>query len=1034
METTREARRGPRRRGTPGRRPGGSSATVATKEPTPGDAWRRLCEYYADCVDAEARLDELPAWGTASCLLLTSGPETVMTGRGGLGVTREIRALAETALDHGHRLLYGFPVVLSWSTQSSRARECLVGPVLAVELALPERGQPLPPVLHPRDEWVLHRGTAKALGLREDESWLLAQDHPIEPHLGAPSLGSFLSSLLSALGLDPSGLDLEHLSDVPALPGDDEILLVNAAVVLEAEASQIYAGLIRELRLLATKGAEVWNTAAGHLLRALLDPDAKVGSTSRRETALALPLPWNDSQLDAVVDAAEAPLTVVTGPPGTGKSQLVTNVVACQHVRGVPTLVTSTNNGAVDVACARLRGPDLWEGLVVRTGNAEHRAQAQALLARLPHQLPVDRSRLPVGDGRSRTTERRSRWKGGDVATWEADQVARLRTAWRRVEAAREAIDRTADLEADFVSLTDRLADLRPRIPWRLDPEQALAGRPTRGWRRRADRLARARWLRAWRRRRFLRRLGAATADFDLVVAYLRDLEAWQDARQRLEAGPTIDDLWEEYGAAVDAHRATSREVVLALAAARVARGRNRLATVNFRGRRAADDVRHCLPYVPAFATTTLSAERSIPLSPGLFDLVVVDEASQCSIAAVLPLLFRARRALVIGDPKQLRHVCSLPGPQAAELASSREFDPSLLQERGLAYDTCSAYDAFARLVADPHFLAEHYRSHPAIIALANARFYDQRLVVLTDPRERIQLPGRPAVAWVDVRGHVERPPTGSARNPKEARRVADLVAEVIASAPSGTTVGIVTPFSAHASLIDRLLDSRISDEERRRVELRIGTAHRFQGDERDVVVFSPVVSQGMQGKTTAWILRTENLINVALTRARSHLVVVGDKTACRTAGGVLAELVATVDAVAEGRPAPGVVGAAWLEGQLHSGAEAALMTALTDVGLHVRPKDVIAGYECDFVITLDDGRPLVVECDGVTHHDALGRLRRQDRVRDRILRSMGAEVIRVPAWRCLVEADRVAADVAEIVAARRRGQGATRRRTRPRR
>ncbi len=63
---------------------------------------------------------------------------------------------------------------------------------------------------------------------------------------------------------------------------------------------------------------------------------------------------------------------------------------------------------------------------------------------------------------------------------------------------------------------------------------------------------------------------------------------------------------------------------------------------------------------LPIWIVTSLSARRALPLSPCLFDLVIIDEASQCDIPSALPLLYRARRALIIGDPHQLRHISTL--------------------------------------------------------------------------------------------------------------------------------------------------------------------------------------------------------------------------------------------------------------------------------------------------------------------------------------------------------------------------------------
>ncbi|MEY8213127.1 MAG: AAA domain-containing protein, partial [Colwellia sp.] len=62
----------------------------------------------------------------------------------------------------------------------------------------------------------------------------------------------------------------------------------------------------------------------------------------------------------------------------------------------------------------------------------------------------------------------------------------------------------------------------------------------------------------------------------------------------------------------------------------------------------------------PAWAVTNLSINKRIPLAPGIFDMAIIDEASQCDIASVLPLLYRSKQAVIIGDPLQLQHIVNL--------------------------------------------------------------------------------------------------------------------------------------------------------------------------------------------------------------------------------------------------------------------------------------------------------------------------------------------------------------------------------------
>ena len=71
-----------------------------------------------------------------------------------------------------------------------------------------------------------------------------------------------------------------------------------------------------------------------------------------------------------------------------------------------------------------------------------------------------------------------------------------------------------------------------------------------------------------------------------------------------------------------------------------------------------------------------------------------------------------------------------------------------------------------------------------------------------------------------------------------------------------------------------------------------VGTAHRFQGDEKDIIIFSPAISEGVKDSTINWIHATHQLLNVAITRARSGLVVVGNREKCLEAQGILKDLV----------------------------------------------------------------------------------------------------------------------------------------------
>ncbi|MGB6164368.1 MAG: DEAD/DEAH box helicase [Pseudonocardiaceae bacterium] len=279
---------------------------------------------------------------------------------------------------------------------------------------------------------------------------------------------------------------------------------------------------------------------------------------------------------------------------------------------------------------------------------------------------------------------------------------------------------------------------------------------------------------------------------------------------------------------------------------------------------------RKLLGPLPAWATTTMSA-RVLPPQSALFDLVVIDEAAQCDIPAILPMLYRARRALIIGDPRQLAPVITLPTQEEPRQQAEAGLRSEWLESRRLVYTRCSGYDAFAAVASRTHLLDEHYRCHPDIVAGPNRHVYQGRLTVLTD-LARLAALAEPAVRWQHIDGAFTHGASGSGTNPPE---LLAMVAEVqrLRAAYPNASVGVVTSLAAqHRQLETKLVAVGLPS-----TEVMCGTIHRFQGGERDIMVVSPVGAHGVRESTRNWLVHQTNLWNVAITRAKSQLVVVGD-------------------------------------------------------------------------------------------------------------------------------------------------------------
>ncbi len=294
----------------------------------------------------------------------------------------------------------------------------------------------------------------------------------------------------------------------------------------------------------------------------------------------------------------------------------------------------------------------------------------------------------------------------------------------------------------------------------------------------------------------------------------------------------------------------------------------------------------------PAWGTTLLSISNSLPLERDSIDLLVIDEAGQCHVSYPVGALSRCRRALILGDTHQLEPVSTLSDKEERALLedlSVPEHHPAWHAIRL----TRSAYSSAQRLaewrVDEVIRLRDHFRCQPGIIQISNELCgYD--LSVHTPPA------ATPAADVIDDEVRIlategaQEPWYGSQRNEAEAERVATLVRDLIDQGVAPHDIGVLTPYRAQTTLVRRLLRDlgvRVGDWEHTASAQAIepahkggpllGTIHRLQGGERDIVILSTVATEP---SSIAWLNERPNLMNVAVSRARDRLVIVGDVTA----------------------------------------------------------------------------------------------------------------------------------------------------------
>ena len=987
---------------TPGPMSGGSRNTAGSAhsnaagagKPAPSSSqgpWQQLCRYAQRCIEAQAAKSLVPYTQVDSLWFLHRGEEKLVMGQSdSIPAPGKLSEALDSRIGSQDRrsIIYGWPTVIV----VDRDHVPKVAPLFSVQIE-PER--------EPDNEWHLHATvepefnlaiTASGIfdpSITEEIGDLLGNGLPFGDTDAFADLAAQTAGLLGIdirSPLDPGRLD----SHVGRGRG-----VYNAAVSVVTEASGFNAALVEELREL--QACDDWpTTAAAHLLPHGFAPE-QGGRPSSGSGPLAAPLVCNRSQEETLERLRREPLTIVTGPPGTGKTQLVVNAVTNAWLDGDRVLVTSTNNAAVDVAVARAE-TDVFSGLLMRTGN---RAEREAVPARVT---------AASGQAAAHTGER-------------AEARARLKRIAAERAQLMEKLALLDMLDGELLRIAETLERVRrdlneaAQVLWTGASSPELSS-DSRAIERRASRLLRAWFFRRFRTRRLRTRINCIeTAALEQIGTWARlhqhrskltrELKAGQAEYRQLKAvvgDPTTsvrdaDRKWAE----------ASLCTIQADTAARIRSGADRLAVF---GRTSTGGgpfkraVANSLESLRGWACTTLSASPNFPLEAGLFDLVIIDEASQCSLAAVLPLAYRAKRLAVVGDPCQLQPIVSLGDRLLQEVAAQTGFDSDDLRHRGIHHKHGSAYFAF-EFAAKPHaptLLNEHYRCHPHIARWFNRMFYSDQLTVLTEVAETTQRDR--TILWQDVEGAAERPPTGSSwLNRAEAEHAVERLGKVLESVSS---VGVITPFAAQAQLVRKLAEDRYGRSVLDDAGFVCGTAHRLQGDERDAILFSSVLSPGMSRNGARWVEKERNLLNVAVSRARRALIVLGHPSVGELGSPILASLRTYLrDEVARTEDA----GQYRADFRTDSRSEGLLLDAMQLRHLQPYAKLDVEGYELDFAL-MEQGIRLNIEVDGDQHLDTRGRHRRQDITRDRVLSNLGWTVLRVSAWRCYEEIDSVIEEI----------------------
>ena len=535
------------------------------------------------------------------------------------------------------------------------------------------------------------------------------------------------------------------------------------------------------------------------------------------------PFGCNVSQKKAVEAALTHQVSIIQGPPGTGKTQTILNIISNLLMAGKTVLVVSNNNSAVDNVAEKLEKEDLGF-IVAKLGSAQNK---ETFIA--------NQSGYPDTNG----------WRVEETAVTQQASVALQNVTQGfdgQIKQARLKVEYDALLKE--TKYNDMLHQETYQNEWlQKNPSSKLLNLLNAYQRIKENGKEISLWFRLkWSFSMGIKMyafLGGQPAQVitDLETSYYtsrkteieQEKERISSTLQSINIQQSVKDL---------------RSSSLQLLKNKIAKRYADTARKKFTIRDIKSRTEEFLNEYPVVLSTTYSAKSCISKDM-VFDYVIMDEASQVDIKTGALALSCAMNAVIVGDDKQLPNVVSRDEAQALNAIQT-------------IYNVSDSYNAITHSFlqscveifkdAPVTLLREHYRCHPKIIEFCNQRFYHGELIAMTTDNDES-----------NVLQVVRTAKGNHARDKFNQREIDVIVQEVMPEyTDEESSIGIITPYRLQADEINKALGCDIAS-----------TVHKYQGRECDTVIMSMVDNVPTEFSDDA------NLLNVAISRAKTHLCIV---------------------------------------------------------------------------------------------------------------------------------------------------------------
>ena len=555
------------------------------------------------------------------------------------------------------------------------------------------------------------------------------------------------------------------------------------------------------------------------------------------DRTIIYPFGFNLSQKEAVENAMKGKVSLIEGPPGTGKTQTILNILANAVMNDETVAVVSNNNTATENVFEKLQKYDL-SFLAAQLGNSENRERF------------IENQQLAIPKISDWKMERESYTELEKVLAASEEELNRMLESKNRLSVLTAEMDdlkreyrHYADGNMQSVKNADDLftgtASAQDVLELLTEYEYCKENGISIGFFKKLF----------WRFIYHIRSFNFLKEDLETAAEQFEHLYYRKRLSEMEDEITSLQKKLETYEFEQKMQQYTEKSMQLfrAKLAVRYAKGTHGRAY-------GALDLKFKSDEFTADYPVILSTTYSLVASLGeeyQYDYVIIDEASQVDIATGALAFSCAKKAVIVGDLKQLPNVVDGETRRkvAAIFAEYSLPDAYCYAEHSLLSSAAEVFPDAPRVL-----LREHYRCHPEIIGFCNKRFYNNELIIMTKSQGE-----RPLAVYRTAPGN-------HARNHLNERQMDVIEKEVLPSIrlTTGENLGIVTPYRRQADALRQRFDEKNDN-------IKSDTVDKFQGQERTAMIFSTVDNE------IGDFVSDPNRLNVAVSRAIREFIVVTD-------------------------------------------------------------------------------------------------------------------------------------------------------------